>query len=573
MIKFFVKRHFVLYMICLCLAACAVQGPPGGGPVDNIPPSIISVEPADSSTGINFDSEISFEFSEGMAKQTVETSFFISPMPETDPQFKWKKNRLRVTYGEPLKADQTYVISIGTSAQDMRKNKLESTYTWAFSTGDSLDSGVIRGRVYNVNEPSGLLVWAYLLDGDPEPDPLKKRGDYITQTGDDGSYTLPYIRQGTYRVFMIEDGDKDHAFNVRADRIAFPSGDVGAGNMFNAPFLRFQPVTYDTLAPRLLMIEAPSQQNVRLLFEEEVAPETVTPENFTVFDFSTGDEIGDAVQYSYRSSEQGNDVSLFMTGLDAGREYQVRVDGLKDMPGNVLRDFRDSTTVFTASALPDTAAFTIISVVPEDSSEAVAPYSSVFVRFNSPVLAGGLEGHFTLSDSAGTAVDGTISQVSPLYFSFTPSEPLGSLARYTIQFAPDSIRNLAGNTLNVEKDSYVFSTRNRRRTGDLYGLVSIAGGESDAPVVIMVQTESGDGDSHTITLDKPGSFTIAGLSPGNYRLFGYLDTDRNGRWSPGSIRPFVPAEPFDAIEGDIAIRAGIDNRLTTGLILQLYERD
>ena len=57
------KINTFLLLIVLCaLGSCAKQRPPSGGPVDKIPPEIVSVFPAPNSTQVKSNIKIMIEF-------------------------------------------------------------------------------------------------------------------------------------------------------------------------------------------------------------------------------------------------------------------------------------------------------------------------------------------------------------------------------------------------------------------------------------------------------------------------------------------------------------------------------
>ncbi|MFQ6031870.1 MAG: Ig-like domain-containing protein, partial [Candidatus Zixiibacteriota bacterium] len=125
---------------------CAKEGMPPGGPVDTIPPEVISVSPQPDSTGVDLSSKIEITFSERMSGKPTEESIFISPFPKKPFDYKWKGKRLILSPPGPLLKDKTYVVTIGTGAQDLRRNNLSESYTFAFSTGRLWIMAQFQGR-------------------------------------------------------------------------------------------------------------------------------------------------------------------------------------------------------------------------------------------------------------------------------------------------------------------------------------------------------------------------------------------------------------------------------------------
>ena len=141
---------FILLVFLSFVSQCAKEGMPPGGPEDTIPPEVVSVSPKPGSTQVNSSSRIEIIFSERMLAKITEESIFISPLPKKPLDLGWRGKRVILTPQEPLLPDRTYVISVGTDAQDMRRNRLSKSHTFAFSTGKELDYGNISGQVLSL---------------------------------------------------------------------------------------------------------------------------------------------------------------------------------------------------------------------------------------------------------------------------------------------------------------------------------------------------------------------------------------------------------------------------------------
>ncbi|MCK4655755.1 MAG: Ig-like domain-containing protein, partial [candidate division Zixibacteria bacterium] len=127
--------------------SCAKQQFPPGGPEDRTPPEILLTQPEHGSVGIDLQPTISITFSERMDRKRIREAVFVSPPPDGDIKIGWKKNSLRINFTDSLTPDKTYLVTIGSGATDEHNNKLEESFTLAFSTGETLDSGAIRGVI------------------------------------------------------------------------------------------------------------------------------------------------------------------------------------------------------------------------------------------------------------------------------------------------------------------------------------------------------------------------------------------------------------------------------------------
>lgn len=186
---------------------CAKRGMPPGGPEDRTAPVVNAISPARGEVGVDTRSEIRIVFSEPMKRRTVETAVVVSP-PCRWLKRHWEEETYILVPADGLRADATYLVSVGAGAQDRHGVKMEETYVAGFATGQTIEAGVIAGRVYwkgLATEQAIVGVFdaaeAAGSSGFPGATPL-----YITLTGAGGRYEIPYVATGkTYRVIAFLD--------------------------------------------------------------------------------------------------------------------------------------------------------------------------------------------------------------------------------------------------------------------------------------------------------------------------------------------------------------------------------
>ncbi|MDZ7344525.1 MAG: Ig-like domain-containing protein, partial [candidate division KSB1 bacterium] len=240
----------------ILIAACAREGLPPGGPEDRTPPQIIEAFPQQNATHVPLSTRLQFVFSEKVDRASFEQAFFISPTPRGKPlRFRWHGRRVEVVFPDSLRR-RTYVATIGTDVRDLRGNRMERAFSLAFSTGDRIDTGEIRGRIFH-ERPAGILMLAYLLETERAPDPAQDEADYLTQVGKEGDFVLPYLSEGRYRVFALEDRNGNRLYNPGEEAIGVPTRDVVVdSSRLQHTELNFRLAIADTLRPGLAAITA-----------------------------------------------------------------------------------------------------------------------------------------------------------------------------------------------------------------------------------------------------------------------------------------------------------------------------
>lgn len=536
----------LITILILFILACAKQAPPPGGPIDKTPPRIIGAEPSPNTTAVSLDSEVKLVFSERVNRRSVEESFFISPMPEEAVEFKWKAKKLHIKLPGGLKPNKTYVLTIGTDTKDIRNNRMIESFTLAFATGDSLDRGAISGHVYAPGATKGTLVWAYSLSENPEPNPTQIKADYITQCGEDGSYTLSYISLDRYRLFAVNDKDGNLLYDPEYDLIGICTKDV----FINSDSIRaincdFQVSIEDTTRPGLARAFAQDQYHLTLRFDEMMSAENIDSLSSYVIERIENDKPVDSlhIQIIYQDPQAKSQVQLITEEQAAEAEYQVWVRNLFDLSHNPIDpDYQNIS--FTGSADPDSFKPRLIFISPQDSSFSVSLNASIDMIFSEALQESSFIKHFSMTDTLDQTVPGSIVTMKPSAFHFVPGQVLQSKMTYRISLPVDSVFDFFNNPLGDSSISIIFTTLNKDTLTSISGLV-LDEAEEDSGKIYLEVTRVGEiGKGIQIALDEPEPYIFKDLFPGLYLIYGFRDRDGNADYSYGKISPFQAAERF-----------------------------
>jgi hypothetical protein len=284
------KTERVLPSICAFLVAvylgCAKQAPPPGGPEDRVPPEVASVEPPSGTTEVAPGRAVELYFSKSMQRREVEGALHIFPPLSNPPDLDWDGPVLRIRPDTAWDPDQTYIVTVHGDAVDNRGNRLRQTFQSAFSTGTVIDSGMVGGQILRQGAmASGVLALCYRLDGG-DVDPESDTADYVVQVDVEGYFQFEFLGPGSYRIFGLDDRDRDWLWNVGVEEIAVPSTDVelntqGAVAGISPLYL----TKLDTVRPVITACEVVSPQFLMLEFDrgfdsvdvKDMRVELVTP--------------------------------------------------------------------------------------------------------------------------------------------------------------------------------------------------------------------------------------------------------------------------------------------------------
>ncbi len=535
------RRFVLLIFLLLC---CAKQGFPPGGPADKTPPKILQTTPRPDTTRVPLDSAVELVFSEAVDRRSCEESIYITPLPGEGVTYKWRGNKLLILFPKGLAVNRTYVITVGVGCKDRRNNPMPEPWSLAFSTGQHLDQGSISGQLFGEPAVEGAQIWAYDLQETPEPDPGQKTPLYITQTDNQGRFQLRYLSLSRFRIFAVQDRDRNSRYNAQSEAIAIANQDIclsaersTAGNLYLRMAVR------DTTRPRLVAASAPDHSHVDLQFSEkmeQVGPTLITSGTDTL---KTWDQFLDF----------SNPAFLHVTTAiqDANKSYAISDLSGHDLVGHSLDSLRAIT--FTGSALPDTARPRYLTMSPRDSSRAV-PWDAVLqIWFSKAMDQLTLFRHLAVLDTSQKSVPGKISFAAANSVIFTAEKPWQENHLYQITLPVDSVKDRAGNrladTLFVKKIVIVDKDTLSEISGTIADDDSLASGR------IFMQAKAINGPHYDLWLDTVGDYRFANIMPGMYQIYAYRDQDQNGQYTLGEPFPFQPAERFYIYPDTISVRS------------------
>jgi len=225
-LKFLVLAGWALSSI-LQLEGCANIVPPSGGPKDSLPPYLIAARPIDSALGV-FPKEILVGFNEYITTTSIQENLIISPTLKNIPLIDARLNSIRIRIADTLLNNTTYSIQFGNAIKDVNEGNILKDFTYVFSTGASLDTGKIYGKVMLAESgkvDSSFVVILQPVDKDSAI--YKERPNYYTKLNGKGQFGFNFLPKGTYNIFVLpndytkkyDDSTKLFAFLDSAIRI------------------------------------------------------------------------------------------------------------------------------------------------------------------------------------------------------------------------------------------------------------------------------------------------------------------------------------------------------------------
>jgi uncharacterized protein (DUF2141 family) len=554
--RFFTRFERVLLLILIpSLIGCANIQPPPGGPEDKDSPFVDTTQIPFGTTRF-MGKSIWLHFNEYVEKSRVIESISLSP--EKRLEYNWSGKELEILFAENLDSNTTYSLTLGTDWADLRGNKPKESYSLIFTTGTTLDSGVIKGSV-TTPQPSGLMVLLYPLTG-INPDTLDIRhtkARYKLQTGTSGRFEFKALPSGKYRLVAIKDEAKNGLYDAGQDAFGTTSNEVevlpDTSKNLSAqlkPTDKEYTISVlppkDMQAPELTDARPRSRNRIEAVFSENIDTLSLTTSWFVLSDSSRSKKVS-ALGTFINPSNPKSVVVLFPI-FDSLNVLKLNVQsdssGMKDKSGNGIPDSA-SAQLFTPDYTADTLNPRLLTTPFKDSTKAISVLPSLRFTFNDAIKREDIEtkiGLYKVQPSL-QKISTTISWRGDNEFELSPSDSLASFSWYEIRFKMNGVRNALQKTLPDSLLKIRFQTQDVRELGAISGsLIDSVSSTSKPQSYIITATNKKTGYTVRKTLKTPSVFSFTRLPEGDYSLECFADSNGNGEFDSGSAFPYSFAE-------------------------------
>ena len=221
---------------CLHTSSCAsTKGAPTGGPKDTIPPVVVKVVPQMNSTGIPLTKgNVVIFFNEYVQIKDASKNIFLSPPQKKAVKTKIKGKSIVVECQEPLDSNTTYSINFGGSIVDNNEGNPLNGFSYAFSTGNSVDSLLYSGKVVNAETlfpVTGATVALY--ENPKDSSVITTLPVAIARTDEWGYFTIKNLKPVEYTIYAFSDDNNNYKYDQGAESIAFTDSTITPVTVMN----------------------------------------------------------------------------------------------------------------------------------------------------------------------------------------------------------------------------------------------------------------------------------------------------------------------------------------------------
>ena len=539
--------YLTLSFILLFAISCAVKESPPGGPEDKTPPTIIRVEPEPGSTMIPVDTRFTITFSKPMDHKRTESAVFLSPVFWDYPIMKWSGKKLTVIPPEELEPDKTYVLTVGAGGVGYRQNKIGKSYSFAFSTGAEIDSGLIEGAVFSSEGArKNYDIWVYGIDDTTNVEFITRIPEYATQVDSLGGFSISNIGPGRYIIVSTDDRNDDLFWDPSSESIGLPPFIVSLDGSEKVSGIIFRPERRDTVHAYFSRVKAEDNRRLTVEFSQPVLDDLML----------------NLKSYMIRLSDDTTCLEV----LDGyiGEEKRLVLETEPQIPGLRYRlipidlftiwdiPFDTAGSIFEGSPLNDSVGPKLISTLPRDGSRNTYQDSVVELIFSERIKVLDFPAAVTVVADSIDTLQFTPDWIFPNLVRLRIAGHIPRRREIEVTLDPAGVFDIANNPMPDSIVAFSF----RLPPADTIGYVTASVDRPGAaPVIGILRPQNRGGNVYESSSDKSGNISFDAVLPGSYRFEYFEDSDGDGRWSPGVIEQFKPAERFSFLADSISVRS------------------
>ncbi|WP_310594045.1 Ig-like domain-containing protein [Flavobacterium sp.] len=525
-------KSILKYSVALCilvLASCAKRGNITGGAKDTIAPVLTASFPKNFSTEFKGNT-VKLTFNEFIKLKDLRKQLIISPPMKNEPLILpiTPSKIITIKINDTLQDNTTYSFNFGQSMADNNEGNPLNQFKYVFSTGKTIDSLAIGGKVkdsYLKDVESFVSVMLYDVDKNYNDSIVyKQMPRYVTNTLDSlKSFRLENLKAGKYMLVAMKDYNTNNKFDPKKDKIGFYKQFISVPNdtlyeleLFkeNLPFKAFKPT--QTSGNRLYL---GYEGTIKL---KESRP-TITLKNKGAIVPSIITQLPkkDSLQVWYRPIKTDS-LSIAITQGKYQKDFTFKIKdqkkdtlSIKAVQSSVL-NFRERYALVSATPLTkiDKTKVNLF-----NKAKQSIPFTTEYDEF-----------------------------YQTLYLDFKKEED----ENYKLSFSKGALTDF------YEKSNDSLSVKFSTRTFADYGnLVVNLQNVKRFPVIVELTNSKGDAIATTYT-DKNTSLNFNLLDPAKYTLRAIYDDNKNSIYDPGNFLAKQYSEEVIYFSKEVDVRANWD---------------
>jgi hypothetical protein len=206
-----------MFLLFYMMFACANIGNPNGGPYDEDPPKFVASKPTVNQLHFK-GKKIEVFFDEYITLESPSENVIITPPQKQNPFIQGVGKKVVVELKDTLKENTTYTIDFTSSITDNNEKNVLENFSFAFSTGDVLDTLQISGTLINAEDLEPAQHMLVGIHNDLSDTAFTKTPFLRTSKTDErGRFIIHNVSPGAYHLFAVEDKNRNYAYDKNND--------------------------------------------------------------------------------------------------------------------------------------------------------------------------------------------------------------------------------------------------------------------------------------------------------------------------------------------------------------------
>jgi hypothetical protein len=477
---------------------------PTGGPKDKMPPLVLNSTPTQGATNVS-PSLIEIHFDEFFVLKNLASELLISPPLDSKPKISQKGKSLFIELEEKLKENSTYTFNFGKGIADFHEGNVLKNFSLVFSTGPVLDSLSVEGNVFscpNKKLPEEVLVAIYQTDSLKNDSTIYlQKPDYFGTVNEQGHFHIEHIRAGAFELIAFEDVNANYSYDGASEQIAFHQELINVSDSIAIDLWLFKE------EDELKLLESKDNGRLHWAYNKEI--DSVEILSDTLFDYLSKVENDSLFVWP---------ISLAKDSLYVWTEIEQR---------------RDSILVKV-----DTLRKLEIKTLPQEKY--LKASEELIIQFSAPILYVDTSLINIISDSTEVEFDLNHTDFE-LLFEFKHK----GTQQFNITLDKGAVQGIYEN----ENDSTVLSIYTKSETALASLLVNLNIDKENYFIELL--------KSETVIdrLTAGEELIFKELLPSKYQLRLTLDSNKDGKWTPGNYFEGIPAEKVFYYAEELTLRA------------------
>ena len=554
-----IRKILLFYLFILLsslIISCAAVKLPPGGPKDTTPPKLIRSDPAQGTT-LWEGGNIRLYFSEYMSENGIQKAFAISPALKKGINIDLNGDMIEIEILDTLETDRTYILTISRDLKDEHGVAMEKGTQIAFSTGENIDSGEISGKFFDDKNVSvHLLEWEKNVKRDSVYLSLPL---YITDAGDDGSFSFKFLSPGRYCVLGLGKESAGKPYGPAVLRAGIPNKSeivlINEESKDNI-FFKMRTLTKPLKLKRSLFID---KYWGRLFFNE-------TRKELLLSDFIEiiqGDRI--FIPNLFLDPENDNNLIFMVDSLNKNLNTVIQakliraaispdyysVSDNKDLILDSVRIKSYIPEMSDTTYLKINSPKTVVNINPDkNGGPPIEIVLSRPMKIEKPIFTYSL----TKSDSAPIRL--ITKWKSPMKLAVQPYTGWEENTVYFLTLV--SVDTLPYVSLQDTVFKVTINSKDKIGYGNLWGKVINNKIKHLAVEALSIENPM---DRFPAVVNSESIFILNTIPSGKYTLFFFEDSNKDFKYSYGEVFPFQPSERFYVYPDTVDIRANWDYEL------------